>query len=241
MIEINLVPDVKQELLRAQRVRTAVISLAIAISLITVGCVVLLAIWVFGVQAVRNYAADQAIKDRSTKLAAVQDVNNTLTIQNQLTKLQAMHDAKPIDSRVFDLLQTVNPPAPNDVRVTSLKVSAKDSLVTIQAQAVNGYTAQEVFKKTLEATTIKYTKNNKQQTTALASSMTEGDRSYGEDANGVKVLRFTLSFKYPKELFAHTVQNLSIQAPSKTNVTDSYLGVPQSLFVQKAEDIEGTR
>ena len=65
MIEINLVPDVKQELLRAQRARTGVISLAITVSVIAVGTVVLLAMWVFGVQTVRSLASDQAIKDRS--------------------------------------------------------------------------------------------------------------------------------------------------------------------------------
>jgi hypothetical protein len=119
MIEINLVPDVKQELLRAQRVRTGVISLSITVGIIAIGCVVLLAVWVFGVQTVRSLATDGMIKDRSQKLAKVEDVNNTLTIQNQLAQLQAMHDDKKIDSRVFDLLQAINPPAPNDVSVTS--------------------------------------------------------------------------------------------------------------------------
>ena len=33
MIEVNLVPDVKQELIRAQRVRTSVISLSMRLAL----------------------------------------------------------------------------------------------------------------------------------------------------------------------------------------------------------------
>lgn len=241
MIEINLVPDVKQELLRAQRVRNGVITLSIGAGVVAIGCVVLLAIWVFGVQAVRSYATDQSIKDQSKRLAAVEDVNNTLTIQNQLSKLQQMHDDKKVDSRIFDLLQTINPSAPNDVRVTNLKIDSTEGTVTIQAQAANGYTALEVFKKTLAATTVKFTKDGSDQTVALATDMTDSDRSYGEDTNGTKVLRFTLGFTYPSELFAHTAANVAIQAPTKTNVTDSYLGVPQSLFVQKAEDIKGAQ
>lgn len=239
MIEINLVPDVKQELLRAQRVRNMVISLSVAVSVVALAVVALLVAWIFLVQGVRGYALDNTIDDRSKKLAAIEDIENTLTIQNQLEKLQAMHDDKKIDSRVFDLLQTINPPAPNDVRVTNLQVNADEKIVTIEAQATNGFAALEVFKKTLSATTVKFTEDGEAQTVDLATAINDTDRSYGEDVNGAKVLRFKLSFEYPEELFSNKVTSVTIQAPSKTNVTDSYLGVPQSLFVQKANDLGG--
>lgn len=239
MIEINLVPDVKQELLRAQRVRTGVISLAITVSIIAAAGVVLLAMWVFGVQTVRGLTTDQAIKERSDKLAAIEDVDNTLTIQNQLNKLQEMHDNKKVDSRVFDMLQAINPPSPNDIRVTNLVVDAESDTITLQAQAEQGYAALEVFKKTLAATNVKFAQDGQEETAPLASDISDAERSYGEDATGTKVLRFSLSFAYPEELFSHTVSGVTIQAPTKTNATDSYLGVPQSLFTTKAGDIEG--
>lgn len=239
MIEINLVPDVKQELLRAQRVRNTVISMSVVVSVIAVAVVALLVAWIFLVQGVRGYALDGTIDDRSKKLAAIDDIENTLTIQNQLDKLQTMHDDKKIDSRVFDLLQTINPPAPNDVRVTSLKVDATEKTVLIEAQAANGFAALEVFKKTLSATKIKFMEDGKERTVDLTDAINDTDRSFGEDTNGTKVLRFKLSFEYPEELFSNKVQSVTIQAPSKTNVTDSFLGVPQSLFVQKANDLEG--
>src|SRR5690349_17088201 len=104
MIEINLVPDVKQELLKAQRVRASVISVAILVGIVAVGIVVALAMWVFAVQAARDVVADNTIKKQSQDLSKVEDVSNTLTIQNQLSKLSAMHDDKHIDSRIFDVL-----------------------------------------------------------------------------------------------------------------------------------------
>ena len=240
MIEVNLVPDVKQELIRAQRVRTSVISLSIVISIVAVGLVILLAMWVFAVQAVRQGISDADIKKKSDDLAKVEDVSNTLTIQNQLSKLQAMHDGKKIDSRIFDILQAVNPAAPNDVRVTNLAIDSENKTVTIQAQATAGYVALEVFKKTLAATNVSYSMNGEQHTVPLATTLSDSERSYGEDTNGTKVLRFTLSFTYPEELFAATVGNVAIQGPTKTNATDSYVGVPQSLFTQKATDIKET-
>lgn len=240
MIEINLVPDIKQELLRAERVRTSVISLAVVVSLIAVGLVVLLVLWVYGGQAVRGLLLDNEIKDKSSKLASVEDISNTLTIQNQLSLLSAMHSDKKVDSRIFDVLQTVNPPAPNTINVTNLKIDAATTTITVQGQATNGYAALEVFKKTLDATTLKYTKDGKDTTVPLVLKMSDADRSYGENANGAKVLRFTISFTYPKELFAHTIPTLTIQAPNTTNATDSFLGVPSSLFVQKAADTQGS-
>lgn len=239
MIEINLIPDVKQELLRAQRVRTTVISIAVVVGLVAVGIVVLLALWVYVGQTARGWLVDKTIKEKSQTLSQVPDINNTLTIQNQLSKLSAMHADKKIDSRIFDVLQTVNPAAPNDVRVTSLKIDASTTTVTVQGQASNGYAALEVFKKTLLATNLQYTKDGQNSTVPLVTSLNDTDRSYGEDANGAKVLRFTLSFVYPKELFMATIPTLTIQAPSSTNATDSFRGIPTSLFVQGATDAKG--
>jgi Tfp pilus assembly protein PilN len=239
MIEINLIPDVKQELLKAQRVRAGVISMAILVGIAAVGVVVLLALWVFAVQTARGAISDGTIKDQSQKLSSVEDVSNTLTIQNQLSKLQEMHNTKSIDSRVFDVLTTINPPAPNDVSITNLALDSSTKTITVEAQAVNGYPALEVFKKTISATKFEYTDNNEKKSVALANGISDSDRSYGEDASGAKVLRFTLSFTYPDELFSKLAQSGTIIAPTKTNVTDSFLGVPQSLFTQKAHDVTG--
>lgn len=236
MIEINLVPDVKQELIKAQRVRASVISISIVIGIGAVGVVVLLGLWVFAVKTARGLISDNTIKNESQKLANVPDISHTLTIQNQLTKLPTQHDEKNIDSRLFDILTTINPADPNNIVITSLGLDSTTKLVTIEAQAENGYPALEVFKKTIEATTFQYTSDGQTQSVPLASDMSDSDRSYGEDATGKKVLRFTLTFVYPPELFARTSQNAKIVAPDKTNVTDSFLGVPKSLFTQKAND-----
>lgn len=236
MIEINLVPDVKQELLSAQRVRASVISIAIIVGIGAIGVVVLLAIWVFAVQAARGAISDNTIKNESEKLAKVADISHTLTIQNQLTKLPGLHDDKNIDSRIFEILNTINPPAPNTVGITSLALDSVEKTIKIEAQAANGYQALEVFKKTIEGTTFDYTADGAGKTVPLASDMSDSDRSYGEDASGKKVLRFALTFTYPDELFSRTSRDARIVAPTKSNVTDSFLGVPTSLFTQDGGD-----
>lgn len=238
MIEINLVPDVKQELIRAQRVRSSVISIAIVIGLASVAVVVLLAIWVFAIQAGRGFLVDNTIKDENQKLSSVEDISNTLTIQNQLSALSAMHDSKHIDSRIFDMLATINPEAPNDIKLTKTTLDTASKTIVIEAQADSGFAALEVYKKTIGATKIEFVRDGKTESIPLITSTSLGDQSYGEDSSGKKVLRFKLTLTYSEELFARNVQNAVIVAPSKKNVTDSFLGVPQSLFTVKASDVK---
>jgi hypothetical protein len=239
MIEINLVPDVKQELIKAERVRASVISLSIIVGIGAVGVVVMLAIWVFGVQYGRGILADQSIATESKKLAQVTDLPRTLTIQHQLSLLSAMHDTKSIDSRIFDVLSTINPPAPNTVAVTNLTLDSTTKTIKISAQAPNGFPALETFRKTISATTFDSTTNGQKQSVPLANQLNVSEQSYGQDATGARVLRFTISFTYPSNLFTRTAQNAVIVAPTKSNVTDSFLGVPNSLFTQKASDTQG--
>lgn len=240
MIEINLIPDVKQELIRAQSVRNTVVSFTILTGIISVGIVALLAFYLFGIQTVRSALADSRIKEATTELQQIDDLSNTLTIQNQLSKLSVMHDSKNIDSRFFAILTAINPPAPNDIVVSSAKLDADTKTVTIDGQAANGYEAAELFKKTIVSTKMTYKDiDGAQQSVLLTEDVSTSDISYGEDASGKKVLRFTMSFIYPDELFARSSGDAVIERPGRQNVTDSYLRIPQSLFSERASDIEG--
>jgi Tfp pilus assembly protein PilN len=228
MIEINLVPDVKQELIKAQKVRSKVIAGAIFVGLASVAVVVLLAIYVFGIQTARGLIADGQINSKSNQLLGVTDLSKTLTIQNQLTKISTLNNSKNIDSRVFDLLNAIIPPAPNDVQISDLTVDSTTRTITINGQATNSYAAVEVFKKTIQGAVVKYDGNSSGAT--LASNISTSNTSYGEDSSGAKVLTFTLSFEYTPELFSPKSQNVSIVVTTQGNVTDSYLGVPKSIF-----------
>jgi Tfp pilus assembly protein PilN len=237
MIEINLIPDVKQELLRAQRTRSMVISGSILTCIIAGAVVVLLVLYVFGVQTVRNALADQAIDSGGAKLAKVEDLSKMLTIQNQLNRVTQLNDTKQINSRLFDVLSAVIPPAPNDVQISKLSVSTADSTITLEGQT-KAYDSMEVFKKTIDSSIIVYTQDNNDKQVKLASNISTTDISYGENSDGQKVLRFTLSFKYPDELFSAKIPLITIKLSIDGNVTDSYLGIPKSIFTDRAKDIQ---
>lgn len=237
MIEINLIPDVKQELIKAERVRSVVISFSILTGIIAIGIVVVLAVYVFGVQTVRSALADDAIKKGAEQLASVEDLSKVLTIQNQLSKINELNDQKKIDSRIFDVLSAVIPPAPNNIQVSNLVIDAAASTITIEGQT-QGYDSLEVFKKTIDGAVATYTVDEEEQQTDLASEISTSDVSFGEDSTGAKVLRFTLRFTYPEELFSPTIPAIVIKLTNAGNVTDSYLGIPKSIFVERARDLE---
>lgn len=237
MIQINLVPDVKQELLRAQRQRAMVISFSIIASIAAIALVVVLAMYVFGVQSLRSSLSDNSIKDESAKLASVEDLANTLTIQNQLDKLSNLHSEKQMTSRLFDILATIDPPAPNNMTISNVSLLTEDGTVSVEGYATGGFSAVEIFKKTIEATTISPAGEDSEPV-ELAESVSIVETSYGENSEGQRVLRFEINFKYNPEVLAYNSVGLRIVAPTRENATDSYRRLPQSLFGEPAQDIQ---
>jgi hypothetical protein len=239
VIEINLVPDVKQELIKAQRVRALVISLAFLTGAAAIGIVVVLAGYVFGIQSTREYLSDKTIKEESSKLLAVEDIESTLTIQNQLDVLPSLHENKFINSRIFDVMVAINPPEPYSVTISNLKVDTAENRVSIEAQAVGGFEALEVFKKTILATEVEYSDDEGEHVFQLTESVAEGERNYGQNAEGDRVLQFTLSFTYADELLTPYLKNFRVIGPEqRENVTESYRGIPKTLFAERAQEIE---
>ncbi|HEY1085993.1 MAG TPA: hypothetical protein VGE34_04695 [Candidatus Saccharimonadales bacterium] len=237
MIEINLVPDVKLELIKARKVRTAVISLAILISLIAGGVVALLGVYTFAVQGVAQWSLDRTIEDEKKKLDSVQGLSEMLTIQSQLGQLSEGHAKKLTTSRLFDVLTKVVPTGKNSIAISKVDLDAEGTTVTIEGEASNGYEALEVFKKTLAASTFVYTKageGEQEQTVNITSDIQDQERSFGENSNGKRVLRFSMSFTYAADLFASNLAKQEIKTPNQQNATDSAKGVPKNLFTDSA-------
>lgn len=238
MIELNLIPNVKQELIKAQRSRALVISGAILVSIVAGAAVTLLALYVFVVQA--KIIGDQ--KDTITKtdkeLHAIKGLEQTLTIQNQLKQIVALHNEKGINSRLRLVLEPINPAAPNDIKISKITLDTTEGSIQIEAQAVGGYPAFETFKKTLAATTFTYNNDQKSSLIQPDALIEESGVNMAKDDTGVNVLQFTIKFAYAPELFARESADVKIIGPTLTNATDSYRGLPKDLFTTKATNEE---
>lgn len=233
MIEINLIPDVKKELLKAQRARTIVISGAIITSIIAGGVVVLLLAYIYGFQGLREASLDGEIKDQAATLAEVEDLSKILTIQNQLTKIESLNEQKQIDSRIFNVISAVVPPEPNSVQISKVEIDAEASTIMLDGQT-RAFDSMEVFKKTLDSAIVVYTEAGEEVSLPLSTNLDTGQVAYGVDANNQKVVLFSLSFEYPEELFSSSIASIDIKLSVDGNVTDSYLGIPRSIFTTPA-------
>ena len=239
MIEINLLPNVKRELLKTRAMRNRVISISFLVGGASIVAVVVLAL-VLGSQIAGEAVQNGVIKDRNDKLMAVEDLNKVVTIQNQLTKINEQHSRKKINSRIFDVVTAVNPVAPNNVSFSDIKVNPESKTITLEGSAVNGYSALETLKKTILNTKVQTTDGDKSSEVSLTKEIKDGDTSFGENSEGKKVLQFSFSFEYAEELLAPANNGtVSVLTPTgKVDVTDSRQGIPDSLFKSNSKKQE---
>ena len=239
MIEINLLPNVKRELLKTRAMRNRVISISFLVGGASIAAVVVLAL-IFGSQIAAEAVQNGVIKDRNDKLMAVEDLNKVVTIQNQLTKINEQHSRKKINSRIFDVVTAVNPVVPNNVSFSDIKVNPESKTITLEGSAVNGYSALETLKKTILNTKVQTTDGDKSSEVSLTKEIKDGDTSFGENSEGKKVLQFSFSFEYAEELLAPANNGtVSVLTPTgKVDVTDSRQGIPDSLFKSNSKKQE---
>jgi len=250
MIEINLIPDVKRELLEAQRMRNTVITVAIITSIAVGAVVILLAFYIYAVQGARSAYLDSKIDEKGQQLSKVDDLSKILTIQNQLAKISEYNDQKIVTSRIFDAMSAITSTGNEPVSFSQISISpggaTTDDTEAALSEGAGGmllfegqtasYTSMEAFKKTIENTSI-VVQDSDGELIPLASNINTGEVSYGEDATGNKVVRFTITFEYAEALFSTpSNKTVSFKRTINGNVTDSYLGIPR--FTERAKDIE---
>jgi hypothetical protein len=173
MIQINLIPDVKQELLRAQAQRNVVISASIILTIAAAAIVVLVASYVYGAQGLMMDGANKTIDKEYQKLSQVEDLDRLLTVQNQLTKVSELNANKNVASRLYGMLNVIVPTdSGHAVTISSLTVDPASSStteggdsagattqgakITIEGQTTGSYASLEVFEKTIAAAVIEY-------------------------------------------------------------------------------------
>lgn len=240
MIEINLVPDVKLEMLRAQKLRNVAISVSIIAGVAAVAIVIVMGL-VIGAQMAVEGVTSSNIKKEYEKLSNVDGISDRLTLQNQLSKISQIHGNKTLDSRLLDVLVAINPAAPNEIKFSKVTLDPDKSTLIIEGSAAGGFSASEVFRKTILNTKVEGKESGDDDITSvdLTDSVTLKDTNYGVDSTGATVLRFTMIITYPKDLFSNALTEVRIVTPTdKIDVTDSKTRVPDSLFSQSATTTE---
>jgi hypothetical protein len=204
MIQLNLLPDVKLEYIKAQRSRRLVITVSIMVSAVAVTLLVLLLL-TNGLQKKHLNDLTKDIKSESSQLQQKPQIGKILTVQNQLESLTALHAGKPAASRLFDYLNSVTP-AP--VAIGSLTVDFGQKTASIQGSA-DALASVNKYIDTLKFTTYTTdTDNQSGQTKAF---------------NNIVLSSFALSSD------SSITQKVKLDVPSLTT-TRAQVGNPTDLF-----------
>lgn len=237
MIELNLLPDIKQQFIHAQRLKRLIITLMILISIAAVGVVLLLAFYVYLAQPLRLRFATDGIKKYSTQLSGDKDLTRDLTIQNQLETITKLHEDKGVYDRLIDYLKTLNPVEPNNVSISKARLDAIAGTITLEASAKN-YQAVAVFNDTLKNAKLSYTENdtNATQEVPLFDSVQITETNLGQDSNGAQVAAFKATLSYDTQAFSWNIHNPIVTVPNE-NTTPSATRV--SVFADNPPKKEG--
>ena len=151
MFEINLVPDVKAEMIRAQKKRNVVFFAAAAVSAIAAGLVVLLMGVKFG-QDLKLKSQDDKLELMSNTIEKYDGLDELLTVQKQLSDLQTISENKKMLSRVFTVLHSLLEQENDDeIKISSLDVNMLTSDLTFDGQADAGATTDGIDYRVLES------------------------------------------------------------------------------------------
>lgn len=234
MIQLNLLPDIKKEVIRAQRTRTKVIIGSIITVVVTLGILVLSAVYVYAVQPFQIYVANESIKKNTQELQSQPDIRKYLSLQNQLSKLSDLHSNKPIDSRLMTFLPLLNPGEPHRVRLNKVSMLEETKQITFSGQS-STFEALSVFQDTLRLANVTYTpiaEGSAAQTEHLFSSVTLQESSLSKDA-GQQAVSFIIRAIYNENAFSNKVKDVKLEVPSVSN-SQSADQTTKSVFVQKA-------
>jgi Tfp pilus assembly protein PilN len=110
MIQFNLLPDVKLEYVKAQRTKRLITLASIVVSIPSIAMLLISLLTVDVVQKKSLSDENSDITRYSAQLRGIPNLNNILTVQNQLKELGDLHNQKPVTSRLFGYISQVTPP-----------------------------------------------------------------------------------------------------------------------------------
>ncbi|RTK94234.1 hypothetical protein EKI60_04305 [Candidatus Saccharibacteria bacterium] len=190
MIQFNLLPDVKQQYIKAKRQKHTVIvvSLLMAASSLFIFTMLFLTVNIFQKAHLRNLDDDIQVSTKS--LNDIPDLNKVLTIQNQLNSLPGLHDKKPVTSRLFGYMSQITPA---NVTIGNLSLNYAEETITITGQADSLSTVNK-FVDTIKFTSYKIGEEDQQEKPFSEVVL-------GTFARDETEATYTINFKFKPDIF----------------------------------------
>ncbi len=226
MIQLNLLPNVKLEFIKAERLKRTVLSVAGIVAAASLFLLILLFVAVNILQKQHLKNLDNEIKTDSAKLQSTTDIDKVLTIQNQLLSLPNLNAAKPVTSRLFGYLKDL---VPQNVTMSTLTIDFGQHTISITGQANNLATVNK-FVDTLKFTTYTTGANSTSKNVFSNVVLSNFGRT---DQNAT----YTITVAFDGAIF-DTANAVTLKVP-KIVTTRSETERPTNLFSQPSTNSTG--
>jgi hypothetical protein len=221
MIEINLLPAVKQDFIRAKRLKRIITSVSILITIVALGLLGVAGVVVYAIQPAAGLLIDQGINQDKEKLDKDKNLTRNLTIQNQLSSITELHEQKGDFTNVFEYLKALNPASPNNLTISKLQIDPSTTTINVEASAAD-FSKLAIIKDTFEAAVFSYSKPkdgeegyDKVKDEKVFSDVEVTDPSLSNDSDGKSVVSFKMTLTYNPLLFDWTLKNIIVSVPQK--------------------------
>lgn len=228
MIQLNLLPDIKAEYVKAQQTKHLVSVIAVAVVAVSLIFVGLLSSIAFGAQKIQLTNTQESINEGVARLQDIKDLDKILTIQNQLVNLTEIHDKKPVASRLFEYLQQTTPP---EIKLSSYSIDYSQGTIDVDGRADN-FSSINRYVDVLKFTEY-YDETNSEQAASRAFSEVVL-ASFSASATEAS---FSIDLKFESVLFESQATALKLRVP-ETTTTRSQTQIPTEIFVEEALDDE---
>lgn len=208
-MQLNLLPAVKMEYIKAQRSRRLIISVSTIVTIAAVALLLLL-LSVSGLQKKHLSDLNKDIAKETTKLQNEPQIGRMLTVQNQLGALTQLHSQEPAASMVFGYLNQVTP---SDVSITDFNIDFTKQTATITGTSANLANVNQYVDSLKHAT---YTTKDSSDKKQAFSDIVLSSFSLNTDTNDPsQAANYTITLSYDKTIFDNT-QSAKLEVPKIT-------------------------
>jgi Tfp pilus assembly protein PilN len=132
MIQFNLLPDVKLEYVKANRLKHSITVIAVLAASIALFIMIMLIVTIDVVQKAHMNSLNSQITSITSDLKNIPNLNQVLTVQSQVNALPALHAQKPVTTRLATFISDLTP---SKATISQLNINFQTNVITITGSA----------------------------------------------------------------------------------------------------------
>lgn len=197
MIEVNLLPSVKKDFLKAQQMKHTVIVASVLVSAASLVSLTLLLSYVQVVQPQHQKNLQVDIDKGIRAVKEKQDVVRVVTVQGALESLPELQDKKQISSNLFTYVSSFTP---RTVSYSNVKLNLEENTLVLQGSA-SSFEQANILANNLKSAKFTYKNEDQVQTATPFTDVVFDGLSKSEQSQDGKSVSFQITLKLDPIIF----------------------------------------